>query len=33
MSDDEEQLLRGRLKDDIINEILHEEDLYKILGA
>jgi len=33
MSDDEEQLLRGQLKDDIINEILHEEDLYKILGA
>jgi len=33
MSDDDETLLRGRLKDDIINEILREEDLYKILGA
>jgi len=33
MSNDDSQPLRSQLKDDIINDILHEEDLYKILGA
>jgi len=33
MSDDCEGILRRKIKTDLINDILEEEDLYKILGA